>query len=57
MTLVSYRDAKNSHVVPRDEDIIIGLFDEKNKIYFGLNASNPTGGWASLPDLRYLRLP
>ncbi|KAK2669748.1 hypothetical protein RAB80_015274 [Fusarium oxysporum f. sp. vasinfectum] len=57
MTLVSCRDAKNLHVVARDEDIIIGLFDEKKKMYFGINASNPKGGWASLSNLRYLRLP
>ncbi|EXA30983.1 hypothetical protein FOVG_17670 [Fusarium oxysporum f. sp. pisi HDV247] len=44
MTLVSCRDAKNLHAVARDEDIIIGLFDEKKKMYFGLNASNPKGG-------------
>ncbi|CZR37654.1 uncharacterized protein FPRO_07155 [Fusarium proliferatum ET1] len=57
MTLVSCKSAKNSHIVPPDEDVIIGLFNEKKKTYFGLNASNPGGGWTSLPNVRHLMLP
>ncbi|EXL39862.1 hypothetical protein FOCG_17529 [Fusarium oxysporum f. sp. radicis-lycopersici 26381] len=57
MALVSCRDATNLHIVPRGEDVIIGLFDEMKHMYFGLNASNPRGGWTSLPNVRHLMLP